>query len=101
MAILDRSDAACWEFEAPSVVLLAASATDLMFLAISVLPVAASETLRFISAVVAACSSTALAMIPEISFILLIDGVTLVMPPTPVDGPPAQLERFSRIQISN
>ena len=31
----------------------------------------------------------------------VIDGVTLVMPPTPVDGPPAQLERFSRIQISN
>jgi hypothetical protein len=31
-----------------------------MFLAISVLPVAASETLRLISAVVAACSSTAL-----------------------------------------
>jgi len=31
----------------------------------------------------------------------VIDGVTLVMPPTPVDGPPAQLERFSRIQMSN
>ena len=46
-----------------------------MFLAISVLPVAASETLRLISAVVAACSSTALAMIPEISFILLMMAV--------------------------
>jgi len=31
----------------------------------------------------------------------VIDGVTLVMPPTSVDGPPAQLERFSRIQLSN
>ena len=31
----------------------------------------------------------------------VIDGVTLLMPPTPIDGPPAQLERFSRIQISN
>lgn len=27
----------------------------------------------------------------------VIDGVTLVMPPPPVDGPPVQLERFSRI----
>jgi uncharacterized protein with LGFP repeats len=30
----------------------------------------------------------------------VIDGVTLVMPPTPLDGPPAQLERFSRITLS-
>ncbi len=28
----------------------------------------------------------------------VIDGVTLVMPPPPVDGPPVQLERFSRIE---
>ncbi|WP_167096678.1 N-acetylmuramoyl-L-alanine amidase [Mycobacterium sp. DL592] len=27
----------------------------------------------------------------------VIDGLTLVMPPPPVDGPPVQLERFSRI----
>jgi len=30
----------------------------------------------------------------------VIDGVTLLMPPTPLDGPPAQLERFSRIPLS-
>ena len=29
----------------------------------------------------------------------VIDGVTLVLPPPPVDGPPTQLERFSRIQM--
>ena len=28
----------------------------------------------------------------------VIDGVTLVMPPPPLDGPPTQLERFSRVQ---
>ncbi len=28
----------------------------------------------------------------------VIDGVTLVLPPPPVDGPPTQLERFSRVQ---
>ena len=28
----------------------------------------------------------------------VIDGVTLVMPPPSVDGPPTQLERFSRVQ---
>jgi uncharacterized protein with LGFP repeats len=27
----------------------------------------------------------------------VIDGVTLLMPPPPVDGPPTQLERFSRV----
>lgn len=27
----------------------------------------------------------------------VIDGLTLVMPPPPADGPPVQLERFSRI----
>ena len=30
----------------------------------------------------------------------VIDGVTLVMPPPPVDGPPVQLERFSRVQTA-
>ena len=29
--------------------------------------------------------------------IRVIDGVTLLMPPPPVDGPPTQLERFSRV----
>jgi hypothetical protein len=28
----------------------------------------------------------------------VIDGVSLVLPPPPVDGPPTQLERFSRVQ---
>jgi len=28
----------------------------------------------------------------------VIDGVTLLMPPTPLDGPPTQLERFSRVR---
>lgn len=30
----------------------------------------------------------------------VIDGVTLVLPPPPVDEPPVQLERFSRVQTS-
>lgn len=30
----------------------------------------------------------------------VIDGVSLVLPPTPLDGPPPQLERFSRIQTN-
>lgn len=30
----------------------------------------------------------------------VIDGVSLVLPPPPVDGPPTQLERFSRIQLN-
>ena len=30
--------------------------------------------------------------------IRVIDGVSLVLPPPPVDGPPTQLERFSRVQ---
>jgi uncharacterized protein with LGFP repeats len=30
----------------------------------------------------------------------VIDGVTLLMPPTPVEGPPTQLERFSRVQTA-
>ena len=28
----------------------------------------------------------------------VIDGVSLVLPPTPVDGPPTQLERFSPVR---
>ena len=33
--------------------------------------------------------------------IRVIDGVDLVLPPPDTDGPPAQLERFSRIQTTN
>ena len=50
-------------FAAPSVVPRAAVATTVMFWAISVLPLAASVTLRLISPVVAVCSSTALAIV--------------------------------------
>jgi len=28
----------------------------------------------------------------------VVDGLTLVMPPPPIDGPPVQLERFSRVE---
>jgi hypothetical protein len=28
----------------------------------------------------------------------VIDGLTLQMPPPPTDGPPVQLERFSRVE---
>jgi uncharacterized protein with LGFP repeats len=30
----------------------------------------------------------------------VIDGITLLMPLTPVEGPPTQLERFSRVQTA-
>jgi hypothetical protein len=53
-------------------VLLETEQTESIFLAISTLPEAASETVLPISLAVAACSSTALAMIPDMSFILLI-----------------------------
>ena len=51
--------------------LRAAWATPVMFWAISVLPRAASATLRLISLVVAVCSSTALAMVFWMSLIWL------------------------------
>jgi CheY-like chemotaxis protein len=54
---------------APSVVLLAELATPPMFLAMSLTPWAASLTLRPISLVVAVCSSTAEAMLLEMSLI--------------------------------
>ena len=57
------SSAACRVCATPAVVADAAEATPLMVPAISPLPVAASATLRFISAVVAPCSSTADAMV--------------------------------------
>ena len=56
---------------APSVVLRAAWATPVMFWAISLLPLAASATLRLISLVVAVCSSTALAIVFWMSLIWL------------------------------
>ena len=56
---------------APWVVFRAAVATPPMFLAISLTPWAASFTLRPISLVVAVCSSTAEAMLLEISLIWL------------------------------
>ena len=51
--------------------LWAACATPEMFCAISMLPLAASVTLRPISLVVAVCSSTALAIVFELSLIWL------------------------------
>lgn len=54
---------------APRVVLSAAVATPWMFCEISPEPLAASCTLRDISFVVALCSSTAVAMVLEISLI--------------------------------
>jgi hypothetical protein len=56
---------------APSVVLRAACATPETFWAISLLPWAASATLRLISPVVAVCSSTAEAMVFWMSLIWL------------------------------
>jgi hypothetical protein len=57
------SSAACRVCATPAVVAEAESATPLMLPAIAPLPVAASATLRFISEVVAPCSSTAEAMV--------------------------------------
>src|SRR4051812_33210199 len=66
---------------APSLVLRAACATPVMFAAISELPLAASATLRAISLVVAVCSSTALAMVLEMSLIWLM--ISLICPIAP------------------
>ena len=63
-----NSCAAVWVLVAPSVVLFAAVATDTIFSTICELPLAASPTLREISLVVAVCSSTALAIVLEMSF---------------------------------
>ncbi len=54
---------------APADVSWAALATPVMFSAISPLPLAASDTLRLISFVVAVCSSTAVAMVFWMSLI--------------------------------
>ena len=71
MAILASSVAARWVSATPPEVTPAPSATRLMFSAISALPRAASLTLRPISAVVAACSSTAEAIVFWMSLISL------------------------------
>ena len=63
-AIVENYVAAVLVSAAPREVLSAAVATPLMLLAISVLPLAASVTLRLISPVVAVCYSTALAIVP-------------------------------------
>ena len=70
----------------PSVVCVAALETPEMFVLISPTPLAASETLRAISFVVALCSSTALAIVLEISFILLIIAGLLVGFGTRISG---------------
>ena len=66
---LASSDAATSVLAAPSEVLFAAWETLAMFFVISLAPFAASEALRAISFVVAACSSTALAIVFWMSLI--------------------------------
>src|SRR4051812_30540339 len=61
--VLGASAVACWDWVTPSLVMRAASATPVMFWAISLVPVETSLTLRFISAVVVVCSSTAEAIV--------------------------------------
>src|SRR5919202_672883 len=58
-----NSPAASLVWPTPSVVIAAAAATPPIVVAIAPLPVAASDTLRFISAVVALCSATAEAIV--------------------------------------
>ena len=62
-AISESSPAARWTSAAPAAVLSAVAPTDRRLVAISSEPRPASCTLRAMSAVVAACSSTALAMV--------------------------------------
>ena len=71
VAIRDNSSAELRVLLAPSVVPRAACATAVMFWAISLLPRAASPTLRLISPVVAVCSSTAPAIVFWMSLIWL------------------------------
>src|ERR1035441_5881202 len=71
---VDVSSSCCdafWVSVAPRVVPCPASATPATLLVISALPCAASLTLRDISLVVAFCSSTAVAIVPEMSLIWL------------------------------
>src|SRR5262249_26984953 len=70
-AIRDSSSADVRVLHAPSVVPRAAWATPVIFWAISLQALAAYATLRLISAVVAVCSSTALAIVFWMSLIWL------------------------------
>ena len=74
--------AAFCESFAPREVPCAASATPEMFLAISLAPRAASATLRDISLVVASCSSTAVAMVLDMSLILVMILLTVAIAST-------------------
>ncbi len=74
--------AAFWESPAPCEVVCAASATPAMFLEISLAPRAASVTLRDISLVVAFCSSTAVAMVLDMSLIFVITALIKPMAST-------------------
>ena len=65
--------------DAPDMVSSAELATPVMLVAISLEPIAASVTLRPISAVVAVCSSTADAITFEISFTCVMMCVTSPM----------------------
>ena len=78
VAIAFKADAAFCVSTAPLVVFWAAVATPVILRVISVVPLAASDTLRPISLVVAVCSSTAEAMVFETSLIWLI--IELISP---------------------
>jgi len=79
------SAVACCAWLTPSLVRRAASATPVMFWATSPAPVAASLTLRFVSPVVAVCSSTAEAIVVWKSLIRamtrLICSIAVTAPP--------------------
>ena len=80
--IFERACAAFCDSVAPFDVLWAASATPEMFLVISPEPLAASPTFRAISLVVAFCSSTAVAMVLEMSLTCLITLLICAMAST-------------------
>ena len=82
------SPAASWVVFAPPDVSFAACATDVMFSVTCDSPIAASDTFRAISRVVAVCSSTALAMVVEMSCICammpLMSSITVTASRVPV-----------------
>ncbi len=84
---LSSCDAFCVSL-APCVVFFAATATPPMFLAMSPTPLAASVTLRPISLVVTVCSSTAEAMLLEMSLIwLMIVPISSIASTAPLVSP--------------
>ena len=84
---LSSCEAFCVSF-APCVVFFAAVATPPIFLAMSRTPVAASATLWPISLVVAVCSSTAEAMLLEMSLIwLMIELISSIAVTAPLVSP--------------